>query len=65
MNVCEYKGSISVLMKFLNWCQDGREASVCLGIMLRNNDTSAECVSYMLCCNNSPFNCYDVGKLVY
>ena len=65
MNGCEYKGLISVMMEFLNWCQDGREASVCLGIMLGNNDNSAECVSYMLYCNNLPFYCYVVGKVGY
>jgi hypothetical protein len=42
MNGCEFKGLISVVMEYLNWCQDGIDASVCLGIMLKNNDTSAE-----------------------
>ena len=63
MNGCEYKGTISVMMEFLKWCEDWRDASVCLQIMLRNNDTSAGYVSYMLCCNNLPFNCHDVRKL--
>jgi hypothetical protein len=29
------------MKEFLNWCQDGRDASVCLGIMLNNNDTKS------------------------
>jgi hypothetical protein len=62
---CEFKGLISVTMEFINSCQDGRDASLCLGIMLKNNDFSAENVSYMLHCNNLPFNCYDVRKLGY
>jgi hypothetical protein len=42
VNGCEFKGLISVMTGFLNQCQDGRDASVCLGITLQNNDTSAE-----------------------
>jgi hypothetical protein len=42
MNGFDYKGLFSVMTEFLNWCQDGRDASVCLGIMLQNNDISAE-----------------------
>jgi hypothetical protein len=32
---------------FLNWCQDRRDSSVCLGIMEKNSGTSAEWLSYM------------------
>jgi hypothetical protein len=42
VNGCEFKGLISVMMEFLNWCQYGRAASVGLGILLKNNDTSSE-----------------------
>jgi hypothetical protein len=66
MKGCEFKGLISVTMEIFNSCQDWRDvSSVCLGITLKNNDSSGECVSYMLCCDNLPFNCYDVRKLGY
>jgi len=42
VNGCEYKGVISVMTEFLISCQDGRDALVCLGITLQNNDNSAE-----------------------
>jgi hypothetical protein len=42
VNCCEFKGVISVMMEYLNWYQDGRGASVCLGIMMKNNDSSVE-----------------------
>jgi hypothetical protein len=32
----------SAAVEFLNLCQDGTNASVCLGIMLKNNYTSVE-----------------------
>jgi hypothetical protein len=31
VNGCEFKGVIYVMMEFFNWCQDWRNASVCLG----------------------------------
>jgi len=34
-------------MKFLHQCQYGRDASMCLGIVLENNNILAEYVSYM------------------
>jgi hypothetical protein len=42
MNICEFKGLISVVMEIFTWCQDGGDGSVSLGITLKNNDTSAE-----------------------
>jgi len=42
VNGCEFKGLISVMREFLNWCQDGRDASVCLGIMVKNYDNLSE-----------------------
>ena len=36
------KDLISVTIEFLKLCQDIRNASVCLGIMLKNNENSAE-----------------------
>jgi hypothetical protein len=42
VNGFECKGLIAGMMEFLNWCQDGRDSSVCLGIMVINNGTSPE-----------------------
>ena len=42
VNGCEYKGLTFVMLEFLNQWQYGRDASVCLGVMVKNNDTSAE-----------------------
>jgi hypothetical protein len=42
VNGCEYKGLISVMMEHLNWFQYGRDAAVCLEIMLKYKDNSAE-----------------------
>ena len=42
MNGCEFKGLISFTMEYLKLCQDRRDASVCLGIMLKYNETSVE-----------------------
>jgi hypothetical protein len=33
---------MSTATEFLNSCQDGTNASMCSGIMLKNNDTSVE-----------------------
>jgi hypothetical protein len=37
--VCECKSPISTATGFLNSCQDGMNASMCLRIILKNNDT--------------------------
>jgi hypothetical protein len=42
VNSCEHKLLISTATKFLNACQDGTNASKCLGIMLKNIGTSVE-----------------------
>jgi len=42
VNGCEFKGLISVMMEFLNENDEGRIASVGLGIMVKNKDSSAE-----------------------
>jgi hypothetical protein len=47
VNGCEFNGLISVTMEYLNWFQYGRDSSVCLGIILKYNDNSAEEMSYM------------------
>jgi len=46
MNDCEYKSPVSNVTGFLNLCQDGTYALLCLEIMLKINDTSLESVSY-------------------
>jgi hypothetical protein len=38
MNGCECSSLISGALEFLNLCQDVTDASVCLGIVLKNND---------------------------
>jgi hypothetical protein len=35
MNGCEYKSPISTAMEFLNSCQDGANAALCLGLFLK------------------------------
>jgi hypothetical protein len=40
VNGCECKSPVFTMMKFLNSLQDGTDASICLGIMLKNNDAS-------------------------
>jgi hypothetical protein len=42
VNGCECKNPISAATEFLNSCQDGTNASMCSGIMLKNTDTSVE-----------------------
>jgi hypothetical protein len=41
------QGPDFLLKEFLNWCQDARDASMCLGIIMNNNNTSTQYVSYM------------------
>jgi len=65
VNCFEFKGLISFMMEFLNQCQYGRDASVFWGILLQNNDNSAEYKRYILHCSNLQFNCSDVRKLGY
>jgi hypothetical protein len=42
VNGCESKSLISIATEFLNTCQDGKNASVCSGIMLKNKNASVE-----------------------
>jgi hypothetical protein len=42
VNGCECNSLISDVIKFLNSCQDWKNASVCSEVMLKNNDTSGE-----------------------
>jgi hypothetical protein len=42
MNGCECKSTISTATVFSNSSQDGTDASMYWGIMLKNNDTSVE-----------------------
>jgi hypothetical protein len=42
VNGCEFKGLIYVMMEFLNWFQERRDASVFIAVMVKNNGTSAE-----------------------
>jgi hypothetical protein len=44
---CKCKSLISTMTEFLNLCQDGTDTSVCLGIMLKNNNVAVESVSYI------------------
>lgn len=37
---CKCKSLTSVMLEFLNRCQDGMNVSMCLGIMFNNNSTS-------------------------
>jgi hypothetical protein len=39
---CESASRISTRTEFLNWCQDGINVSICLEIMLKNNDSSVQ-----------------------
>ena len=38
MNGCECRYLNSTAVGFLNWCQDVKDASLCFGIMLQNNN---------------------------
>jgi hypothetical protein len=38
----DFRGVISIMIEFLNQCQYDSNASVCLGIILKDYDTSAE-----------------------
>jgi hypothetical protein len=42
VNGCKYKSPVYTAMEFLNSCQDRTNASMCLGIMLKANDTSLD-----------------------
>jgi uncharacterized protein (DUF4213/DUF364 family) len=42
VNGCECKSPISTATEFSNSRQDGTNASICLGVMLKNNDTSVK-----------------------
>jgi hypothetical protein len=37
MNGCECRNLNSTAVGFLSWCQDVRDVSLCIGIMLQNN----------------------------
>jgi len=47
VNGCECKSPVSARTKFLNPYQDGTDASICLWILLKNNDNSLEQMCYI------------------
>jgi len=46
MNDCKCKSPVFSVMEFLNSCQGGTDASVCLGIKLKINNTLVVNVSF-------------------
>jgi hypothetical protein len=50
---------------FVNLRQYEVHALLCLGIMLKTNDTSLEQIRYISHCNDVAFNIYDLGNLLY
>jgi hypothetical protein len=42
VNDCKYKSPISILMEFLNSCQDRTNTLTCSGIVLKSNEASVE-----------------------
>jgi len=50
---------------FVNLRQYGMHALLCLGIMLKTNDTSVGKMRYVSNCSNVAFNFYDLGNLLY
>ena len=70
LNGCKCKSPICTVTEVLNLCQDGIKASICLGIMLKNNDTSAEWMSYIQNVNDMTFysrisQCYVVSSILH
>jgi hypothetical protein len=47
VNGCEYKSTISTATDFWNLCQERANASMYLGIVLKNKDISVEYMSYV------------------
>jgi hypothetical protein len=65
VNGCECKSPISTATEFLNSFQDGKNASVCSGIELKNDYSLVAEMSYIYHCNNFKLNFYDLGNLTY
>jgi len=64
VNSCAWKSSISTMAEFSNSCQDGKNVSVCSGIMFKNNDIWNR-MSYAEVVLASLFKCYYIGNLIY
>lgn len=47
MNDCVCKRCVFALVEFFNSCQIGINVSLCSGVMLEHNGTSAEYMSYV------------------
>lgn len=59
LNGCKCNSIICNMTKFLNLCQDGSNASICLKTVIKYNNNANEQTYYIKCCGDFSFNSYD------